>query len=183
MSRRCKEVNFVLTHYTTMRISYELSQSWESGRYDHRHVIVRFTRAPHTAFTPHSHNTRTRTAHTLAHTHYTHTTLRSKMAKPQSILPPDFKEMVRNFEPIRLGDAKEFASNLTPDQQKHPCCACFKIYCTSVSKCCPKKCCSLSCNILCPCCLWYCIPWLCACKRKSLWASESGCWIWNVGIV
>ena len=126
-------------------------------------------RTPHshriyTAFTPHSHNTRTRTAHTLAHTHYTHTTLRSKMAKPQSILPPDFKEMVRNFEPIRLGDAKEFASNLTPDQQKHPCCACFKIYCTSVSKCCPKKCCSLSCNILCPCCLWYCIPWLCACK-------------------
>lgn len=86
------------------------------------------------------------------------------MAKPQSLLPPDFKEMVRNFEPIRLGDAKEFASSLSPGEQKHPLCACFKVHCTSTSRCCAKKCFGLSCNIRCPCCLWYCIPWLGACK-------------------
>ena len=76
---------------------------------------------------------------------------------------PSFVEMVRDSGPITLGDARMFARNLPSNQQKHPCCACYKVRCPTNGYCCKGKCVGVSCHLAFGTFLWYCWPWMGAC--------------------
>ena len=66
-----------------------------------------------------------------------------------------FETMVRENGPITLGDAKMYAGNLAADQQKHPCCRCYRVRCPTNSSCCPGSCVCLTCNLSLFDCIWY----------------------------
>ena len=77
--------------------------------------------------------------------------------------PPSFASMVRDNGPITLGAARAYARKLPANQQKHPCCACYRVRCPTNGCCCKGKCVGLSCHLTLGSCLWYCWPWMCAC--------------------
>jgi hypothetical protein len=92
----------------------------------------------------------------------------SKMTNEKAISepPPTFDTMVRENSPITLGAARAYAQKLPSDQQKHPCCACYKVRSPTNSCCCKDRCVGLSCHLKLGNCLWYCWPWMCACNDK-----------------
>ena len=79
---------------------------------------------------------------------------------------PSFEQMVRANGPITLGEAKQYATQLPLEQQKHPCCACYKVTCPTNGCCCKGGCVGLSCNLLLGGCLWY-GCWFCACNSAN----------------
>lgn len=74
--------------------------------------------------------------------------------------------MVRDNGMITLRAAKQFAATLSPEQQKHKCCACKQAVCPTGAACCKGSCIMLSPELLCGDCLWY-GCWFCVCKDKA----------------
>lgn len=72
------------------------------------------------------------------------------MAAKVTTTAPDFQEMVREFGPITLGEARRYAATLPPEQQGLTNCVCYKVR----FACCPGCVAGCACPINCCCCVW-----------------------------
>ena len=76
---------------------------------------------------------------------------------------PEFADRVQSHGSIQYGEAQHNAALLSEDEQKMPCCACYKVIPPTNASCCPGSCIWLSPQLnLCGC-VWY-SCWFCACS-------------------